>query len=98
MQNFDHISHIYRIIGTQERVLFRQGKRAIEVLLYLAKNNPDDMVVFLFGPKTSVIFQPLHICLTQGLFKIIGRSEKNNIISQTLPSTLEFYVTNFPEK
>ena len=55
------------------------------------------MVVFLFSPQTSVIFQPLHICLTQGLFKIIGRSEKNNIISQTLPSTLEFYVTNFPE-
>ena len=39
MQKFDHISLIYEIIGTQELILVRQGKRVIsipatEVLLY----------------------------------------------------------------
>ena len=39
MQKFDHRNLIYGIIRTQERVLVRQGKRAIrvraiEVLLY----------------------------------------------------------------
>ena len=40
MQKLDHRSLIYEIIGTQVRVLVRQGKRAImvsatEVLLYI---------------------------------------------------------------
>ena len=40
MQKFDNRSLIYGTIGTQERVLVRQGKqairiRAIEVLLYI---------------------------------------------------------------
>ena len=39
MQKFDHKCLIYGIIGTQEQVLFKQGKQAIrvqaiEVLLY----------------------------------------------------------------
>ena len=31
MQKFDHRNIIYEIIGTKERVLVRQGKRAIGV-------------------------------------------------------------------
>ena len=34
LQKFDHRSHIYGIIGTLEGVLVRQGKQAIEILLY----------------------------------------------------------------
>ena len=61
MQIYDHRSLIYEIIGTQERVLVRQGKRTIKVpvikvLLYI----PTWSISFIMGaPKLEVLAQIL---------------------------------------
>ena len=63
MQKFDHRSLKYGIIGTQERVLARQGKqairvRAIEVLLYLHDQDyfeRDKHILYLNNTQLSYI-------------------------------------------